>query len=278
MLIFARIFGDPPRGTLTCEIGSTVSKGGQVDTRLGPEEAFLMRSREVRGEVLGSGELGFDASRARPQATPQPALTFDDGPDPLWTPPVLDALDRAGIRATFFVVAPLALKYPHLVSATLDAGHGVELHCVEHVRHTHRSRWEVEADTREGLRILRSLGVKPRLWRPPWGILAPWTKKVAEDFGLRLAPWSLDTHDWRGDPAPEMLRRAEPLLGPGSVVLMHDGLGPGARRGGCEETVALVGGLVALLRSMGCEPAPLTLPPEAPVGFPTPIEHWEVGG
>lgn len=169
------------------------------------------------------------------------------------------------------MVAPLALKYPHIVSATLEAGHGVEFHCTEHVRHTHRSRREVEADTREGLGILRSLGVEPRLWRPPWGILAPWTKDVADSFGLRLAPWSVDTHDWRGDTAPQMLRRAQPLLGPGSIVLMHDGLGPGSRRGGCEETVVLVEGLVACLRSMGCEPTPLTLPQNLPTGIPTPL-------
>ena len=57
-----------------------------------------------------------------------------------------------------------------------------------------------------------------------------------------------------------MMRRTEPLLGPGAVVLMHDGLGPGALRTGCEETVALVKPLVARLRSIVCEPAPLTLP------------------
>lgn len=116
------------------------------------------------------------------------ALTFDDGPDPIWTPRVLDTLRRADAPATFFVVAPLALEYPDLVSAVLDAGHVVEFHCTEHVRHTHLSRREVEADTREGLRALRRLGVEPRFWRPPWGVLAPWTEEVAEDFGLTLAP------------------------------------------------------------------------------------------
>jgi len=139
----------------------------------------------------------------------------------------------------------------------LEAGHGVEFHCTEHVRHTHRSRKEVEADTREGLLMLRSLGVKPRLWRTPWGILAPWTEEIAAEFGLALAPWNADTHDWRGDGVFEMLRYVEPLLGPGSIVLMHDGLGPGSLRTGCEETVSLVGELVARLRSIGCEPAAL---------------------
>ncbi|CAA9453176.1 MAG: Polysaccharide deacetylase [uncultured Rubrobacteraceae bacterium] len=193
----------------------------------------------------------FDASPRQPWA----ALTFDDGPDPLWTPRILEALDHAGARATFFVIAPLAVEYRDIVVAAREAGHGIELHCTAHVRHTRCSRREVETDTREGLEMLRSIGIEPRLWRPPWGVLAPWTEEIARDFGLRLAPWSADTHDWRGDPASEMLNGIEPLLGPGSIVLMHDGLGPGSLRRGCQETVALVQPLVALLRSMGCEPA-----------------------
>jgi peptidoglycan/xylan/chitin deacetylase (PgdA/CDA1 family) len=175
----------------------------------------------------------------------------------LWTPRILDALERVDVRATFFVIAPLALEHRQLVAETLDAGHEVEFHCTEHVRHTHRSRREVEADTREGLQALRNLGIEPQLWRTPWGIRAPWTQEVAEDFGLRLASWSADTKDWRGDTVPEMLGRIEPLLGQGSVVLMHDGLGPGARRTGCGETVALVEPLVARLRELGCELKPL---------------------
>lgn len=95
------------------------------------------------------------------------ALTFDDGPAPVWTPRVLNALRRADVRATFFLISPLALAHPHIVSSMLEAGHGVEFHCTKHVRHTHRSRKEVEVDTREGLAMLRNLGVELRLWRTP---------------------------------------------------------------------------------------------------------------
>lgn len=251
MLIFAGVFGDPSRERRVERVRHH-QKEDQVETRLGLEETIAGRGPWGRVRIARSSGSGSDAS-------PVPAaLTFDDGPDPLWTPRILDALRRAEARATFFVIASLALRYPHIVCDVLEAGHAVEFHCVEHVRHTHRSRREVEADTREGLGVLRSLGVVPRLWRPPWGILAPWTEEVADRFGLRLALWNIDTHDWRGDAAPEMLRRAEPFLGPDSVLLMHDGIGPGSRRTGCEETVALVEDLVARLRSIGCEPGLLT--------------------
>lgn len=185
------------------------------------------------------------------------SLTFDDGPHPVWTPRVLEALEAAGARATFFAVGPLARRYPRLVRDALGNGHRVELHCTEHVRHTRLTRRETEEDARLGLRDLADAGASPSLWRPPWGVLSPWTREVADEFGLRLALWTGDTHDWRGDTADEMLRSVGVGLRPGSVVLMHDGLGPGARRKGCEQTVALVGRLVRRIRELGCEPEPV---------------------
>jgi peptidoglycan/xylan/chitin deacetylase (PgdA/CDA1 family) len=109
------------------------------------------------------------ATNDTPQEVPRISLTFDDGPHPIWTPRVLGALERAQTRATFFVVAPLARRFPHLISDILRYGHGVEFHCTEHVRHTEQSRKEVQADVRDGLRELRRQGVHPRFWRPPWG-------------------------------------------------------------------------------------------------------------
>ena len=255
MLIFVGSLGFPKTHNVLLERGTYDRKEGQVETRLGPEEAVARHGHGMRAPTRPGL---FGTPHNYPRSSTWSALTFDDGPDPAWTPRILAALDRARARATSFVIAPLAVEHQNIVAAAREAGHEVQFHCTEHARHTRRSRREVEDDTREGLEMLRSLGVEPRLWRPPWGVLAPWTQELGDDFGLRLAHWSADTHDWRGDPAPEMLRRVEPLLGPGSVVLMHDGLGPGARRSGCDETVALVDPLVARLRGMGCEPATLS--------------------
>ena len=193
------------------------------------------------------------------QDTGQPniSLTFDDGPDPIWTPRVLEALRNADARATFFVVAPAARRSPHLISRMLREGHSVEFHCMDHVRHTERSPEELESDTREGLRHLMALGVHPRLWRPPWGIVAPWTESIARTYGLQIALWTIDPHDWRGDSAEEMFAFVEPRLADDATVLLHDGLGPGALRSGCEETVALIEPLANLARELGYTPTPL---------------------
>lgn len=202
-------------------------------------------------ETLNREEPGAESSGV--------VLTFDDGPDPVWTPRILAALEEAEVRATFFVVAPLVRRYPGLVRDALGNGHRVELHCTHHVRHTELTRPEVEEDTRLGLRDLGRVGASPRLWRPPWGVCAPWTEEVASEMELDLALWTEDTHDWRGDTAEEMLDGIGGDLGPGSVVLMHDGIGPGARREDCEQTAALVGILAGRIRGLGCEPGPLTV-------------------
>jgi peptidoglycan-N-acetylglucosamine deacetylase len=182
------------------------------------------------------------------------ALTFDDGPDPEWTPRILRALARAGVRATFFVMASRVVRHPDALAAIRLEGHDVELHCAAHVRHTEAEREAVEADTRAALAVLAEHDVRPRRWRTPWGVRAPWTADIAAAHGLELVGWTADTHDWRGDGADAMLAAVAPGLEPGGVVLMHDGLGPGARRDGCAETVRLVPRLVAHLRERGLEP------------------------
>ena len=170
-------------------------------------------------------------------------LTFDDGPDPAWTPRLLDALEDAGAHATFFVIAPRAAAAPHVVADTLDRGHRVELHCHEHVRHRDLTEDEVRRDTERGLQHLQSLGVRPALWRTPWGIQTPATERVAREFGLQPVGWDADTHDWRGDSGPSMAEELFARLVGGEVILAHDGIGPGALRTDCRETVALVGRL-----------------------------------
>jgi peptidoglycan/xylan/chitin deacetylase (PgdA/CDA1 family) len=216
-----------------------------------------MLDREGNGILLANKRRGWSVE-GEGGSDGRIYLTFDDGPDPIWTPKVLDALQHLGARATFFVIAPLAVRFPRLICRMTRAGHGVELHCAKHVRHTELTYLEVEADARSGLEDLRALGVLPRLWRPPWGVVTPRTRAVAQQLELELVSWTTDTHDWRGDSATEMLARVRPDLQPGAVVLMHDGLGPGARRSDCEETVALIGRVVEHACSFGYEPCPIS--------------------
>ena len=178
-------------------------------------------------------------------------LTFDDGPDASWTPRILRELADAGAAATFFVIAPRARAHPELVEAILAGGHEVGLHCWEHVRHSRSTRAGVEADTDRALDALAGLGVRPRRWRAPWGDTAPWSAAVAAAHGLSLEGWTADTHDWRGDDAGSMLAATASQLTPAGTVLMHDGIGPGATRGDCLQTVRLIAPLCAEVRRRG---------------------------
>jgi peptidoglycan/xylan/chitin deacetylase (PgdA/CDA1 family) len=167
-------------------------------------------------------------------------LTFDDGPDPRWTPRLLDLLSRAGARATFFPIARRAAAQPELMARIVAEGHGVGLHCDEHIRHSSRDATWLRADTEHALECLSGIGITPRLWRTPWGDLAPWTAGVADELGLRIVGWNVDSHDWRGDPAQDMFAAIRSQLRPGAIVLAHDGIGPGAQRTDASQTLALM--------------------------------------
>jgi peptidoglycan/xylan/chitin deacetylase (PgdA/CDA1 family) len=171
------------------------------------------------------------------------ALTYDDGPDPEWTPRVVDALARFDARATFFVDARRALVQRHLVRSLAEGGHEIAFHCFEHIRHSERTDDELYSELDLGLGLLDLVGVDPRAWRAPWGIETDATRDLAARHELRLCGWNVDTHDWRGDSAERMFAALEAQGGlrDGDVILMHDALGPGALRRDCEQTVALTG-------------------------------------
>jgi peptidoglycan/xylan/chitin deacetylase (PgdA/CDA1 family) len=210
-------------------------------------------------------DTGMEA-RVRARALPGAvALTFDDGPDPVWTPRVLAELSRLGATATFFVDARRARAHPELIAAITAGGHEVGFHCLDHVRHSELAQAEVGAEAANGLAMLASLGIYPTVWRAPWGVVTAATRRAASEHGLELWNWSFDSHDWRGDSREQMLDALSEAggLADGAVVLMHDALGPGARRDGCAETVRLTVALLEAARSAGLRPAPLSARPAA---------------
>jgi peptidoglycan/xylan/chitin deacetylase (PgdA/CDA1 family) len=164
-------------------------------------------------------------------------LTFEDGPDPVWTRAILAALRGSPVRATFFVIASLAEAHPDLLAVARAEGHAIELHCYEHICHTEVDRATIERDTERALAVLAAVGVRPRRWRTPGAVHAPWTAEIAATHDLELCGWDIDSNDWRGHRAERMLADAGPELHHGAVVLLHDGLRPCSLRDGCEETV-----------------------------------------
>jgi peptidoglycan-N-acetylglucosamine deacetylase len=181
-------------------------------------------------------------------------LTFDDGPDPRWTPEVLRALDADGVLATFFMIGERVLEYPAVAACVRAAGHEIQLHCHRHTRHSEMSEQAIGADARAGIDALDAAGVRASRWRTPWGISSPATITVARRLGLELVGWTHDSHDLRGDSAASMLDRMLVRLREGGTVLMHDS--PGSLRDGCQNTIELLAPLIAAARERGLQVSP----------------------
>lgn len=179
-------------------------------------------------------------------------LTFDDGPDPEWTPRVLRLLADHDATATFFPMGNNVRRFPELVARVQAAGHTVGVHGDRHLDHSKVAPDVVAADTERALRDLTVFGVPTvNLWRLPWGRRGPATDEIAAVSGLRIVGWDVDTHDWRGDGWHDQPGAVGDAARTGGVVLLHDGLGPGATRTGVDNTLEIVDHLLRLAHAAG---------------------------
>jgi peptidoglycan/xylan/chitin deacetylase (PgdA/CDA1 family) len=154
------------------------------------------------------------------------ALTFDDGPNPVATPLVLDALKERGVRATFFILGRHAEQWPALVRRVADEGHAIGNHGYFHRKLHFKSPAYVRRDLALGAAAIeRAAGVRPRLFRAPHGFRAPWVTAIAGRMGQRTVGWSLGV--WDSDrPGVEVIaERTVNGARPGSILLLHDGDG-----------------------------------------------------
>lgn len=187
------------------------------------------------------------------EPVPLVALTFDDGPDPIWTPQILDVLDRHGVKATFFLVGDHVRRFPEVARDIAARGHAIGNHT-----YSHRPLWRLSAEAisadvrRAGEEIAAACGRQPTLFRPPKGLLWPRQKKALARWGYDVVMWSLNTKDWAG-PSPRRLaasviRRARA----GDIVLFHDGGGVVSRAGGNRAaTVAALGPIIEAFQKRG---------------------------
>ena len=153
------------------------------------------------------------------------ALTFDDGPDPKVTPRVLDLLDQAGARATFFCIGRRVQAHPGLAAEIARRGHGVENHSDTHPNlfacyPSSRLRREVEGAQEA---IAAATGHHPRLFRAPAGLRNPLLDRVLHRCGLRLVSWTRRGFDAVDKDPAVIARRLLRGLAPGDVLLLHDG-------------------------------------------------------
>ena len=155
---------------------------------------------------------------------PRVALTIDDGPHPLITPLILEALKQAGVKATFFVVGKKCEEYPELVRQIIAEGHEIGNHTYSHARLTKLPPAQIWAEIKACENVVyRLTGVKTRYLRPPGGGYDEQALRVIQAAGYSLGLWTDNTGDWRKPSAQTIAHNALRNISPGGIILMHTG-------------------------------------------------------
>jgi len=153
---------------------------------------------------------------------PVAALTFDDGPDPQWTPRILDILERHQARATFFMVGEAAQRYPKLVQRVAQTGHAIGYHSWDHPSFPLITGSERRAQLRACAKAIAPYG--RRTFRPPYGPQCVASRLDALWLGYQVVTWNLLAYDWLDHDENWMAKRLVRQIKPGSVILFHAAL------------------------------------------------------
>ncbi|MBJ6632803.1 polysaccharide deacetylase family protein [Streptomyces sp. I5] len=188
---------------------------------------------KVPKEILEGGPV-IDARGGKATTLSVPdhrlVLTFDDGPDPTWTPKMLDVLKKHDAHAVFFVTGTMASRHPDLVQRMVDEGHEVGLHTFNHpdlsLQSKKRIDWELSQNQ---LALTGAAGIRTSLFRPPYSSFSdamdnkswPVTEYIGSRGYLTVVN-NTDSEDWKRPGVDEIIRRATPKNGEGAIVLMHD--------------------------------------------------------
>ncbi|WP_235440448.1 polysaccharide deacetylase family protein [Paenibacillus sp. DMB20] len=170
-----------------------------------------------------------DTFRTRGPRMKQIALTFDDVPDPRFTPQVLDILKKEGVKATFFAVGDRARKHPDLVARIKRDGHAIGNHSYNHALFSKLSLEQFRDQIERTNRIIKSItGIFPRLIRPPYGEINEEQLRWARKNNYKVVNWNVDSLDWKGLCKDEVKQNILSAAGPGAIVLQHAGGGVGS--------------------------------------------------
>ncbi len=179
---------------------------------------------------LWPGSTIFGRALTAPRRAGELALTFDDGPNPAWTPKLLDVLAEHDICATFFMLGSRAEAQALLVKRMVDAGHLIGNHSWSHPNLVHTAANKVREELTRTKDTLEQIIGKP-VWyfRPPFGARRPVVFRIARELGMTVVLWNAMTSDWSepsGDRiAAELMKKIDGLerRGIAANIVLHDG-------------------------------------------------------
>jgi peptidoglycan/xylan/chitin deacetylase (PgdA/CDA1 family) len=184
------------------------------------------------------------------------ALTFDDGPSPD-TEGILDVLAEYNLSATFFMVGREVESFPGIAQRVLAEGHEVGNHSYSHPSYLFQRAAETQAQIRRAQSVIaETIGVKPQMARPPYGVRTPAYFRAARALDLQTVQWDVTGFDWKRitprQIADNVLRKAQP----GSIILLHDG--DSAAKNTRKNTVESLPLIIRGLRERDLKIAPLS--------------------
>jgi len=188
------------------------------------------------------------ANRSRVAGPRCIALTFDDGPDPVYTPKLLDLLREKDVKATFFVVGKRADQHPEVVRRAWAEGHLIANHTWSHYPlfcflMPRRLRAEIDCGTES---VRRICGFRPRLFRSPVGLRHPLLAPYLQDAELEYVSWTIRTRDTLSASSGILARRILNRATSGDIILLHDRL-----PGGTDAMLRALPGVIDQLRERG---------------------------
>ncbi|MCD8084492.1 MAG: polysaccharide deacetylase family protein [Clostridiales bacterium] len=187
--------------------------------------ALLFAILLLDGALLGAAAGAVSAREVRKtvhvSAQVKPvALTFDDGPDPQWTPLLLDGLAARGVRVSFFLMGQHIEGNEDLVARMHQEGHLIGNHSYRHIQLTKAGEEAVlEAVERTQELVEEITGDRPQYLRPPYG---DWNESLEEQVDLSTVLWSVDSLDWKLKDTSRIVSRVLADVEPGDIILMHD--------------------------------------------------------
>ncbi len=219
-------------------------RSAQARAALGPSVAVGLPSvLPSRPHVASGAPVRVVTPAGRPVSPPRHGgrvlyLTFDDGPDPHWTPTVLALLARYHATATFFEVGAQVRDHPRTAAAVRAAGQHVGNHTAHHARLTDLDDAGVRREILGGPRGTTCL-------RPPFGSVDHRVRAVASSLGLSIALWDVETDDWTRPGVASIEHHLLHDVRPGRTVIMHDGGGDRS------QTVAALAAALPVLAARG---------------------------
>lgn len=148
------------------------------------------------------------------------ALTFDDGPHPVYTPLLLDGLAKRKVKATFFITGENAEAYPELVKRMQEEGHLIGNHTYSHIQLTQGNREKFKGELVKTNEIIEEItGQGVNYVRPPYG---SWDKSFEKELNMIPVLWSIDPLDWCCNDASCVIRKVESAAEENAIILLHD--------------------------------------------------------